>query len=61
MFINGVLIDLYSQQWKAYTADLQGFPPPKIEEAQQIIKDTIDTVPAIIQVKNPQQGEKGLF
>ncbi len=38
-FMNGVLIDVYSQKWKAYVLDLlaSGFPPPLIEQVQQII------------------------
>jgi hypothetical protein len=44
MFMNGVLIDVYSQKWKAYVSDLLAFPPPLIEQAQQIIKVTIDGI-----------------
>jgi hypothetical protein len=44
MFMNGVLIDVHSQKWKAYVSDLLAFPLPLIEPAQQIIKDTIDAV-----------------
>jgi hypothetical protein len=56
MFMNGVLIDVYSQKWKAYVSDLLAFPPPLIEHAQQIIKDTIDAV-----IHNPPQSGKGSF
>jgi hypothetical protein len=41
MFMNGVLIDVHSQKWRAYVSDLLGFPPTLTEQAQQIIKDTI--------------------
>jgi hypothetical protein len=44
MFMNDVPIDVYSQQWKAYTSDLLGVSPLLIDQAQQIIKDTIKTV-----------------
>jgi hypothetical protein len=32
------------QKWKAYVSDLLAFPPPLIEQAQEIIKDTIEFV-----------------
>jgi hypothetical protein len=54
MFMNGVLIDVYSQKWRAYVSDLFGFPPP-IEQAQQTIKDTID---AVIHENNPPPSGK---
>ena len=34
MFMCGVLIDVYSQRWKAYLQDLSAFPQPLIEPAQ---------------------------
>jgi hypothetical protein len=55
---NGVLIDVYSQKWKAYVSDLLAFPPPLIEQAQGIIKDSIDTV---IHENNPPPSGKGCF
>ncbi len=58
MFMNGVLIDVHSQKWKAYVSDLLAFPLPLIEPAQQIIKDTID---AVIHQNNPPQSGKGSF
>ncbi len=58
MFMNGVLIDVYSQKWKAYVSDLLAFPLPLIEPAQQIIKDTID---AVIHENNPSQSGKVSF
>ncbi len=56
--MNGVLIDVYSQQGKAYTSDLLGFPPLLIEQAQQIIKNTINVV---IHENNPLLTERGFF
>jgi hypothetical protein len=38
MFMNGVLIDVYSQKWKAYVSDLLGFLSPLIE--QEILADS---------------------
>jgi hypothetical protein len=56
--MNGVLIDVYSQKWKAYVSDLLAFPLPLIEPAQQIIKDTIN---AVIHENNPPQSGKRSF
>ncbi len=56
--MNGVLIDVYSQKWKACISDLLAFPLPLIEPAQQIIQDTID---AVIHENNPPQSGKRSF
>jgi hypothetical protein len=58
MFMNGVLIDVYSQKWRAYISDLLGFPPPLIEQPQQIIKDTIN---AVVHENNTPQSRRGSF
>jgi hypothetical protein len=58
MFMNGVLIDVYSQKWKAYLKVLLAFPQSLIEPAQQIIKDTID---ALIHENNPPPSAKRAF
>jgi hypothetical protein len=58
MFMNGVLLDVYSQKWRAYLSILLGFPPPFIEQSQQIIRDTIDTV---VHENNPLPSGSGLL
>ncbi len=56
--MNGVLIDVYAQQWKSFVSDLRGFPSHLIEQSQQIIKDTID---AVIHENISPPTEKGFF
>jgi hypothetical protein len=58
MLMNGVLIDVYSQKWKAHVSDLLGFPSLLIEQAQQTIKDTVD---AVIHENNPPPSGRGVF